>query len=136
MKNCWLWQKPSSWSKNKSIKPSSRSKERICNNSSVTLTIAFVFTLYWRPRNYWLLCHPRLSTSICLVLTCWTGLFAITMTALLSQYNIIGFGWHRSRTCKSHFIHNNPHTPWVILWNYALALDLATIFYFLLRHVT
>ncbi|RDY03702.1 hypothetical protein CR513_12679, partial [Mucuna pruriens] len=69
------------------------------------------------------------SISMCLVLSCWTGLWAILIAELLSQNNFIGPTLRSSRII---FIHNPSYIPCAMAQNSASTLDRATIFCFLL----
>uniref|UniRef100_A0A0A9AAA1 Uncharacterized protein n=1 Tax=Arundo donax TaxID=35708 RepID=A0A0A9AAA1_ARUDO len=51
---------------------------------------------------------------MCLVRSCWTGLLAISMAALLSQYNIKGVLLKILNSVRRICNHNNSHTPWAI----------------------
>ena len=77
-----------------------------------------------------------LSTSTCLILSCWMGLWAISHAALLSQYNFIAFVCSISNSCIRFLIHNNSQIALVIPLYSALTDDLATTSCFLLRQVT
>ena len=74
-----------------------------------------------------------LSTSICLVLSCRTGLCAIDIADLLSQYSFIGGELWTFNSCRSFFTHNVSQIPWASALNSASALLLATTLCFLLQ---
>lgn len=77
-----------------------------------------------------------LSISICFVLSCCTGSFAILIASLLSQNNLIGFLVVILKSSNNVLSHINSHTPNAIALYSASTLNLATTDYFLLLQVT
>lgn len=73
-----------------------------------------------------------MSTSTCLVLSYCTGLCAIPMVDLLSQYNLIGLSHLILKSFKIIFIYSNSQIPKAIYLNSIFAFYLDTPFYFLL----
>jgi len=71
-----------------------------------------------------------LSTSTCLVLSCCTGLCAMFIVDLLSQYSFIGPFHSIFRSSRIIFIHRSSQIPKAIAQNSASALDLAIMFLF------
>ena len=77
-----------------------------------------------------------LSISTCFVLSCYTGLWAIAIVDVLSQYKLIVSFCLKSKSDSTFLIHKSSHTPSVRPLNSTSALDLATTGYFLLLQVT
>lgn len=73
--------------------------------------------------------------KICLVLSCWTRLWAILIVNLLSRNNFMEPSYLMFKSSRTIFICNTSHIPWAIARNSPSALDRAT-FCFLLLHVT
>lgn len=71
-------------------------------------------------------------TSMCLVRSCYTGLWEILMAALLSQYRLVSNPISQSRVLNQ----RTSQTPCTIVRYSASALDLATTDCFLLCYVT
>ena len=69
-----------------------------------------------------------LSTSTCLVRSCWTGLWAISMAALLSQNRPILELGAKPISISELLSQMSSHMPLTIPLNLASALDNATIF--------
>ena len=69
-----------------------------------------------------------LSTSICLVRTCYIRLCVISIVDLLSQYSLIGSSHTIFRSSKIIFNHRSSQTPNAIALNSSFALDLAITF--------
>ena len=76
------------------------------------------------------------SISICLVRSCWTGLWATMIAVLLLQYNLIGMLISLSSSFRTRCIQRTSHIPLSINLNSASALLRATTVYFLLLQVT
>ena len=77
-----------------------------------------------------------LSVSTCFVRSCYIGLCAMLMVALLSQYNFIGMLIGIFKSSSTLFSHYISQIPWVIAWYSTSTLLLSTTFYFLLCHVS
>ncbi|RDY07787.1 hypothetical protein CR513_08048, partial [Mucuna pruriens] len=77
-----------------------------------------------------------LSISMCFVLSCQTGLWAILIAELLSQNNFIAPSYFTLRSSRIIFIHIPSHIPYAMARNFASVLDRATTFCFLLLQVT
>jgi hypothetical protein len=77
-----------------------------------------------------------LSTSTCLVQSCWTGLCEISIAALLSQKRSISQLGAKPISVNNCLSQRSSQKPLAIPQNSASALDKATTFCFLLLHVT
>jgi len=77
-----------------------------------------------------------LSISTCFILSCCTGLWLIAIVDVLSQYKFIVSFCLKPKSDSTFLIHKSSHTPSVMALNFASALDLAIIDYFLLLQVT
>ena len=76
------------------------------------------------------------STFTCLVRSYWTGLWATSMVALLSQSKFISQLGGKPISVNNLLSQSNSHNPLAIPRNFDFALDSATTFCFLLLHVT